>query len=112
MASEPTLRAHPKLLHSLGITLTRTLCNVLGAFANSMHHLGFIFELRKLAGDDAKDSLLVRREMHKWSEGAGAFCVVLEEKCGDVELVEENLGNAVIATFAEMAGVDEISFAA
>lgn len=49
-------------------------------------------------------------EVEERLEATGAGCVVFEVVGGDVEVLEEFDGDAVVATFREVAGAHEVSY--
>lgn len=72
-----------------------------GRLAQPTDDLGAVVERGPLAGHDAEDDDLVRREVAQRGEVAGARVVVLEEVDVDVELLEQDLGDGLVAALRE-----------
>ena len=111
MTRKPTLRTNTHPLQRLPHTLSTTLRNKLRSLQNPPLHLLQILQRRKFTRNDAQNHILVFRERLQRFEAAGARGVVFEVVRVDVEVLEEFLGDAVVAAFGEVAAVDEVAAA-
>ena len=101
MTSETALRTYAQSLDGLLFRLAATFGHELGRFVYPGFHLLFVLELRELAGDHTEYHVLVFGEELQWLEAAGSRGVVLEVVRRDVKVVEELLGDYVVAAFLE-----------
>lgn len=108
-SSKPTLRAHTQSPQGFFSTLVIALRDKISSLIHPLLHLIHVFLLREFASDDTEYDVLVLRQALQRLKASCSGCVVFEIVCINVQVLEELLCNTVVATFREVAAVDEIA---
>lgn len=91
--AESTLVAQAELIETLGA--------VLGSLLQPSNNLLLIIQFGLLAVHHTKDNNLVLGKMSKRAEVTGSGIIILEEVDVNIQLLEENLGDGLVATLGE-----------
>lgn len=108
-SSKATLRVHNRSPQGFFSTLVIALCDKISSLIHPPLHLIHVFLLREFASDDTEYDVLVLRQALQRLKASCSGCVVFEIVCINVQVLEELLCNTVVATFREVAAVDEIT---